>query len=215
MPGQRPDPTPIYRLVHADNVAVCLRRGALHAPNHTPADGAVYRTIHRIDVQEGRRLRAIRKGPGGTVHDYVPFYLGPRSVMLYQLHTNWVPGYDEGQEPLVHLVSTCQAVLAAGLGFVFSDGHGLAGFTAWFDDLADLDKVDWDAAYATRWKDSPEDMDRQRRKQAEFLVHRSMPWDLLTMIGVCNEAARRRVQSELAAHQREALRVEVRPEWYY
>jgi hypothetical protein len=175
----------------------------------------VYRTIHRLDIQEGRRLRSITKGPGGTVHDYVPFYLGPRSVMLYQLHTNRVPGYNEGQEPLVHLVSTCQAVEAARLRFVFSDGHGLAGFTAWFDDLTDLDKVDWDAVYATWWKDTPEDMDRQRRKQAEFLVHRTLPWNLLTMIGVYNEAARARVQSELAAHQRETLPVEVHTEWYY
>jgi hypothetical protein len=215
MPGQRPDPTPIYRLIHVDNLALCLRRGALHAPNHTPADGGVYRTIHRDDTQEGRRLREIGKGPRGTVHDYVAFYLGPRSVMLYQLHTNWVAGYNEGQAPLVHLVSTCQAVAAAGLGFVFSDGHGLARFTAWYDDLAELDKVDWETVYATRWNDTPDDMDRQRRKQAEFLVHRSLQWDLLTMIGVHDDAARRRVQTELAAHGREALPVQVRTEWYY
>jgi ssDNA thymidine ADP-ribosyltransferase, DarT len=76
------------------------------------------------------------------VHDYVAFYFGPRSVMLYQLHTGWVEGYKEGQEPLIHLVSTCQSVAEAGLRFVFSDGHGLARFTAWYDQLPDLDKVD-------------------------------------------------------------------------
>jgi len=215
MPGQRPDPTPIYRLVHADNLAICLNRRALHAPNHTPADGLVYRTIHRVDVQESRRLRAITKGPRGTAHDYVPFYFGPRSVMLFQLHTGWVAGYNEGQEPLVHLVSTCQAISGAELRFVFTDGHGLAKFTACFDDLADFDKVDWEAAYARWWNDTPEDMDRQRRKQAEFLVHQSLPWELLTMIGVYNDAARRRVEAELAAHHCEAPPVQVRTEWYY
>ena len=69
--------------------------------------------------------------------------------------------------------------------------------------------------YATRWNDTPEDMDRQRRKQAEFLVHRSLPWDLLTAIGVCNEAARGRVEAVLAAHQRKTLPVTVQTEWYY
>ncbi len=140
MPGQRPEPTPIFRLIHINNLAVCLSRGALYAPNYTPQDGLVYRTIHREDIQEGRRIHEVEAGPGGTVHDYVPFYFGPRSVMLYQLRTGWVPGYREGQEPLVHLVSHCQAVAAARLGFVFSDGHGLARFTAWYDNLAHLEQ---------------------------------------------------------------------------
>lgn len=215
MPGQRPDPTPIYRLIHIDNLAVCLTRGALYAPNHTPQDGLVYRTIHRTDVQEGRRTREIAVGPRGTIHDYVPFYFGPRSVMLYQLKTGWVPGYAEGQEPLVHIVSGCQAVASAGLAFVFSDGHGLARFTGWYDDLGDLDKVDWDAAYATQWKDTAEDMDRQRRKQAEFLVHRSVPWRHVIEAGVYGERARARVDAVLTAHGHGGFPVRARPEWYY
>ena len=180
MPRELPIPTPIYRLVHIDNLAACLARGGMYAPNHTPADGWAYRTIHREDIQEGRRTREVPKGPRGTVHDYVPFYFGPRSVMLYQLQTGWVAGYQEGQAPLVHLVSTCQAVAGEGLGFVFTDGH-----------------------------------DRQRRKQAEFLVHRMCPWSLLTEVGVYNGAAGDRVQATLRAHGAGALPVRVRSEWYY
>lgn len=215
MPGQRPHPTPIYRLIHVDNLAVCLGRGALHSPNHMPRDGLVYRTIHREDIQEGRRVREVGVGPRGTIHDYVPFYFGPRSVMLYQLSTGWVPSYREGQEPLIHLVSDCQAVADAGIGFVFSDGHGLARFTAWYDDLTDLDSVDWDAVYARLWRDTPDDMDRQRRKQAEFLVHRSLPWGLIGEVGVSNGAARGRVEALLALHGHASLPVRIRPEWYY
>jgi hypothetical protein len=154
MAGQAPNPTPIYRVMHVDNLAVCLQRRGLHAPNHVPDDGLEYRTIHRQDVQERRRLREVTKGPGGTVHDYVAFYLGPRSVMLYQLETGWVEGYREGQEPLIHLTSTCQAIAEAGLGFVFSDGHGLARFTGWYDDLGQLGQVDWEAVYARQWNDT-------------------------------------------------------------
>jgi ssDNA thymidine ADP-ribosyltransferase, DarT len=215
MPPEPPIPTPIYRLVHIESLSVCLERGGMHAPNHTPADGRPYRTIHREDIQAGRRVRNVPKGPRGTVHDYVPFYFGPRSVMLYQLHTGWVPGYSEGQEPLIYLVSTCQAVAAEGLGVVFSDGHGLASFTGWYDDPADLGKVDWGAAYARQWNDTLEDPDRQRRKQAEFLVHRICPWSVLTEIGVYNEPARDRVEATLRAHGREVLPVRIRSEWYY
>jgi hypothetical protein len=43
-----PIPTPIFRLVHVDNLDLLLRRGGLHAPKHTPADGLPYRTIHNV-----------------------------------------------------------------------------------------------------------------------------------------------------------------------
>jgi hypothetical protein len=104
--------------------------------------------IHNLDIQNIRRQRPIPCGPGGTVHDYVAFYFGPRSSMLYQLHTGRVESYNDGQSPLIYLLSTVEAVSQAGLGFVFSDGHGIAYFSQWFDDLDDLNKVDWNMVYA-------------------------------------------------------------------
>ncbi len=71
-----PRPTPIFRLVHLDSLAVCLNRGGLHAPNHAPSDGLAYRTIHNVDVQSQRRVMGIPCGPRGVIHDYVPFYFG-------------------------------------------------------------------------------------------------------------------------------------------
>lgn len=150
-----PQPTPIYRLVHVDNLAALLARGRLHAPHHTPADGILYRTIHDANVQANRRVKDVPCGPGGTVHDYLPFYFGPLSVMLLQLKTGQVAGYNEGQEPLVYLRTTVQAVAQAGCPFVFTDGHGLAKFTRWFDDLAHLDAVDWPLLRGRYWIDTP------------------------------------------------------------
>ena len=195
---------------------MCLHRGALHAPLHTPSDGQAYKTIHNLDIQEKRRATSLPCGPRGVIHDYAAFYFGPRSPMLYQLHTGWVPGYTEGQGPLVYLVTTAQAVAASGTGFVFSDGHGIARFTSWFDNLKDLDKVDWTAVYANMWRDTVDDMDRQRRKQAEFLVHRGCDWALIDKIGVVSVAMKARVELVLAGFSAALHRpVEVHPEWYY
>lgn len=118
-----PDPTPILRLIHVDNLHIYLERGAIHAPNATPKDGLVYRTIHNPDIQAKRRGERIPCGRGGVVHDYVSFYFGYHSPMLFQLKTGWVEGYTDGQDPLIYLVSTAQAVRDSGRGFVFSDGH--------------------------------------------------------------------------------------------
>jgi hypothetical protein len=211
-----PEPTPIYRLVHVDNLATLLARGALHAPNHTPDDGRPYRTIHDASVQVNRRAKPVPCGPGGTVHDYLPFYFGARSVMLLKLKTGQVAGYAEGQEPLVYLVSNAQAVAAAGRQFVFTDGHGLANFTAWFTDLSRLDAVDWALLAAKMWKDTPDDNDRQRRKQAEFLVWQSLDWNLIGGIGVLNTAMKLSVEGILGQHpQRKQVAVKVTPGLYY
>lgn len=211
-----PSPTPIYRFMHVDNLHVCLRRGGLHAPKHVPKDGLTYKTIHNVDIQRRRRLARIPCGPGGVIHDYVAFYFGPRSPMLLQLHTGRVPGYSEGQEPIVYLVSTAQAVQKSGAEFIFSDGHGIAACTEWFDDLGDLNRVDWDMVYETYWADNREEMGRQRRKQAEFLVHKSCDWSLIHEIGVLDDGAKTNAEGVLAEFPKPLRRdVRVRREWYY
>jgi hypothetical protein len=211
-----PVPTPIYRLVHFDNLSTILRRGALHSPHHSPKDRLPYRTIHNISIQQVRHSRPIPCGPGGTLHDYVAFYFGFLPPMLLQLKTGRVAGYDEGQIPLIYLLSSAQAVVEAGLPFVFSDGHGIAAFSRWYDDLARLDHVDWDMVYQRYWADNPEDPDRQRRKQAEFLVHRRVPWSLIQEIRVFNEEARGRVQQMLSQSGATLIApVKICPGWYY
>lgn len=99
---------------------------------------------------------------------------------------------------------------------MFSDGHGLAAFSCWFDDLTDLTNVDWSAVYRRYWIDTVNDPDRQRRKQAEFLVHNSCDWGLINEIGVCSRSAQSRVVNILNSvsgiHQPV---VNVQPNWYY
>ena len=211
-----PIPTPIFRLVHVDNLNVLLRRGGLHAPNHTPNNGLPYRTIHNVDIQAERRVRTILCGPRGTIHDYVSFYFGYLSPMLLQLKTGRVAGYQEGQEPLIYLVSSVQRVAEEGVPFVFSDGHGIAAFTSWYGDLTDLDKVDWGMVYQRYWHDTVDDMDRQRRKQAEVLVHRFCPWAVIEKIAVVNLKAKAQAEGIMARFDVSLRRdVVIRSSWYY
>jgi len=211
-----PQPTPIFRIVHIGNLKTLLRRGGLHAPNHTPSDGLPYRTIHHESIQERRQGKAIPCGPGGTVHDYVPFYFGFLSPMLLVLKSGGVDGYNEGQEPLIYIVSTVQAINQAGLDFVFSDGHGVVAYTSWFDDLGDLGNVDWDMVYQQYWADNVNDMDRKRRKQAEFLVHESCPWEQVVEIGTFNAHMKSRVEYEIQQFDPGLGKtVNIRRNWYY
>lgn len=196
----RPTPTPVFRLVHIDCLDTLIRRGAIHAPNRCPADRLPYRSTHDAEVQVKRAARPVPSGPGGSVADYVSFYFGPRGPMLLRLKTGRVEGYTEGQEPLIYLVSHAQDLVARGHRVAFSDGHGLAAFTRWFEDLSDLDEIDWDNVYARYWNDTEEYPDRQRRKQAEFLVHGEVPWALVSEISVSTQRMLRRVEAILNTH---------------
>lgn len=211
-----PNPTPILRFTHVDNLDTIIRRGGLHAPNHVPNDGLTYRFCHDAEVHGARAAVDIAVGPGGTIHDYVPFYFGYLSPMMLKLKTGRVPGYNEGQEPLIYLVSTVQAVEAAGLAFVFSDGHGLARYTEWFDETTRLDAVDWEIVYLRYWRDDLSDMDRERKKQAEFLVYQCCSWSLIQEIVVIDAGMKRRVETiqvAFPAAQRRVVRVD--RNWYY
>jgi len=211
-----PTPTFIYRFIHVNNLHVCLQREGLNAPNHEPKNGLVYKPIHNPDIQAHRRTRHIPCGPGGCIHDYVAFYFGPLSPMLLQLKTGRVPGYDEGQEPLIYLVTTAQTVAQSRQAYVFSDGHGIATFTQWFDELSGLDQIDWRMVNKRYWSDTNDDMDRQRRKQAEFLIHKFCPWSLIQAIAVMNRSVQEKVKLILNGFADTMNKpIQVRRHWYY
>lgn len=138
---------------------------------------------------KGRRLaKPVPVGPGGTVGDYVPFYFAPLSPMLFAIFKNQVAGYTAGQQPIVYLCSSTQAVHAANCKWVFTEGHAVMDYTDFFDDFKDLGKIDWPLMQAKYWFDSDAYPDRKRRRQAEFLVHQFLPWNLVTKIAVYDEA---------------------------
>lgn len=194
--NQIPESVYLYRLIHIDNLEIYLKRQALHAPNYNPSDRLVYRTIHSVEIQDRRARYQLPCGPGGTLHDYVPFYFGYHSPMLFKLWKGTVNGYSEGQEPLIYLVSSIGQIVQAGCQWLFSDGQGNSCLTSWFDCLDDLISVDMNAVKIKQWK-KLEDPDLTRRKQAEFLVYQSCPWDCIKWIFVYNSNTKSRVRQTL------------------
>ena len=91
-----------------------------------------------------------------------------------------------------------------------------AGLPRWFATLAELEEVDWAAVRATYWRDTAEDMDRQRRKPAEFLIHRFCPWSALGGIAVYDEQRKTQVEAILQHFPfTMGFPVKVRRDWYY
>ena len=202
--------TTIYHITHVNNLRRVVAEKGLHCDRSAQEMKSV--NIGHRHIKTRRLNRPVPLGPKGTVGEYVPFYFAPRSPMLYVISRGGVEGYAEGQVPVVYLCSTVEGVNKAGLRWVFTEGHADMGYTDFFDDLKDLDKVDWPLMQETYWNDTNDDPDRKRRRQAEFLVHKFLPWNMVSQIGVYDRSIAERV-SELLKGDKPEIRIQ--RDWYY
>ncbi len=208
------DQTYLYHITHLRNLPSMISHGALCCNATTNQQHLTQVAIGYQDLKSRRARRTVPVGPGGMLSDYVPWYFAPRSPMLYVIHKGSVPGYNEGQEPIVHLVTSIERIHAAGLEFVFTDGHAYVQFSEFFTDLADLSKVDFEIMKQTYWNDTQDDNDRERRRNAEFLVHKELPWSLVGAIGVRSHNVAEQLAPLLPSNAPQPP-VLVRPQWYY
>ncbi|MEQ8465319.1 type II toxin-antitoxin system toxin DNA ADP-ribosyl transferase DarT [Coleofasciculus sp. E1-EBD-02] len=207
-------PIPIYHITDIKNLTSILERAGLFAYNRLRQDSINYINIAYQTIQDRRATTTVPCGAGGVLHDYVPFYFAPRSPMLYTIHRGNVPGYTQGQRGVLYLVSSVEAIATNLSGFVFTDGHGIMAYSDFYDDLAYLNRIDWQIMKENYWADTPDDGDRKRRRQAEFLVHRFCPWKLIEEIGVFNSTIQVQVRQLLQKFNYQPP-VNVYRDWYY
>lgn len=211
-----PLPTMVYHITHVDNLSAILDEGALRCCGDLLREGTDYVNIAHQNIQDRRGRTQVPCGPRGTLHDYVPFYFAPLSPMLCAIHHGRVEGYAGGQSDVIYLVSNAQLVARRDSKFVFTNGHGTMALTDFFDDLDKLDEVDWEVMRLQYWNDTPKDPDRKRRRNAEFLVHGSFPWTLVSDVVVMTNAIKARIEALL-----DGKAIDHRPDitvcrgWYY
>lgn len=213
MPGTVPARVRIYHITPIDNLPAILDAGALVCKRQATTQ----QDVSRAEIQQGRASKDVPDPPGGTIHDYVPFYFGERSPMLLALARHHKTAYRGTQEEIIYLVSAVDLIEKNQLEYVFSDGHTTMKITRMFNSVNDLDKVDWNVVNARQWNDVPgQHNDRKRRKQAEFLVKGQVPLELLLGFAVRTEAMKQRLRALLSTYPAYAeAYIAVRPEWYY
>jgi hypothetical protein len=206
--------TAIYHITHIHNLSLILEHGGLLCHASRAELNLSHVNISHQTIQDRRATTRVPLAPYGTLHDYVPFYFAPRSPMLYSIHRGNVEGYTDGQTPILHVVLSAEHIAQKKLPFVFTDGHAIISFSNFYNDLKELNQIDWQVMKSRYWRDTLEDNDRKRRRSAEFLVHRAVPWELVQEIGVINHQVATAVEQILAPFASHPL-VTVHREWYY
>ena len=200
---------PIYHITPIWKLSSIVASGGLNCDAEAPQDEKG--GIAHEHIKERRARRPVTVGPGGTLADYVPFYFAPRSPMLYVNYKKRIPTNPQGQDTILHMVSSTELVVENELAFVFTNGHADIVFSDFFDDLGSLGEIDWGIMEAKYWSNSDEDL---WRRQAEFLVHNFFPWNCITKVAVANETVQREVVAILDRSQH-TPDVVVEPGWYY
>jgi hypothetical protein len=165
-----------------------------------------------------RRLRQLRVQchPTTFVGQYVPFYFCPRSIMLYIIYMANHPelSYRGGQRPIVHLQFDLHRVAAwadsTGLPWAYTDRNAATRVAHFYNDLSDLDKLNWQAIVSTDFTQSV----TKEEKQAEFLIYDQVAWELVERIGVIDAYRKQQVATILKAvdHLPDIV---VERDWYY
>jgi len=206
----------IYHITHVANLTPIVAQRKLLSDATMMAQGGAAVTIGMSAIKERRLRLPIDCHPGDKVGEYVPFYFCPRSVMLYVIHCANHPdlSYRGGQGDIVHLEADLEEVVqwanATKRRWAFSLSNAGAYYAQFRASLAELSQINWIAVQATDFRLA----EVKEGKQAEFLIHESFPWHLVSRIGVKSVGVHTQAMTLIvgAAHQPP---VTVEPGWYY
>jgi len=205
----------LYHIVHVDKLASIVADGRLLCDAVMAPRANAGTVIGMTDIKTRRLTLPVKCHAGLHVGDCVPFYFCPRSVMLYLIYQANHPEltYRGGQGPIVHLEFDLNQVVewaeAQGLRWAFTLSNAGSYYFEDRCDLADLGDVEWDAVNARMWAGG-----LKEGKQAEFLVEREVPWDLVEKIGVLSNGIAQRAGAAVAHAPNQPL-IEIRHDWYY
>jgi hypothetical protein len=152
--------------------------------------------------------------PGGNLGEYVPFYFGPLSPMLFNIKTGYRGVTQRPQSDIVYICCSANGIISTCAEWCFTDGHAKTTFTEFYNDMNEIDNVDWSIVSERYWRNTDDDYDRMRRKQAEFLVKSHVPATCISQIVVYTEQKRIFVQN-IVNQLKLNIPVSVNTNYYY
>ena len=139
-----------YHMTHYTNIENILKYGLFSHNNEL-----VEEHIDNEEVNDRRqKIEPIHKK---SLHSYVPLYFNPKNPMLYV--------NKDQQQDIVIFAFSKKLILKHNA--IFTDGNAAVKRTKFFNDLNDLDKLNWKCLHSKYWTDFE---DGKREIMAEVLI---------------------------------------------
>ena len=185
----------VYRIIHYDNLNYVLEHG-MYVRQHKKFD-ANYVNIGNSEIIDVRKDCPVKITGYGFVGDYVPFYFGTQSIMLYNILTGHGGLQKHTANNIIYLCCRIEGLIEICPKYFFTDGQANKQITAHFSNINDLNKIDWNVVNGTDFRKSEDDPDKARRYQAEFLVHQHVPVNCISKIVIHNKSIANTIQASL------------------
>ena len=118
--------------------------------------------------------------------------------MLYNIQKGYNNVVKRKPEDIIYLVTSFKTIKENKSEFVFTDGHGYHNLSQFFNDEKYLKEVDWKTVSLIKWNDTEDDPDRKRKKQAEFLIYKEVPFSMIKAIITYNESTKIKIRINIS-----------------
>ena len=199
----------LYRMIHIENIPHVLQYGITH--RNSPSANLNFVPIGDNSLINRRNTHILNNGT--VLGDYIPFYFGTRSPMLYVIQRGFNGVNRTNPENIIYWVTSIANVIDSEIDFMFTDGHAIDSFTTEYskDQIRNIDNIlDYNAINASVWIDE-NDLDKKRRKEAEFLLSQDLPTRYILGYICYNESAK----AKLIEYGIDENKIVVKPNCYF
>ena len=175
----------IFHMTDIRNLESIIKYGLLSAHRMEALD-IKHENISNLVIQERREKVTVPCGPGGSLHDYVPFYFTSMNPMLLSVINK--KNYDQ---PFILFLCLKIQKLENKKGIFSEASINTNSVPKIYDNCSELTKLDWDLIDSRKWHYNDED---RHRKMAEALIKDEVKISDIDAIVVYNENIKKCVE---------------------
>lgn len=176
-----------YHFTHIDNIPSIVECGGLLSTNIKNRENIGHHNIANMSIQSRRSEMQVTAGPGGVVHDYVPFYFATVNPMLLGLLNRKLV-----DQPYICFVAiSIEKLLDERVVYTNASANTINS-PDFYDDPKDLYQLEWELIDSRHWGEGSEAEKHQR--MAEVLVYGKVPLDWIECFIVFNNFAKKKIE---------------------
>jgi hypothetical protein len=170
----------IYHFTHLDNLESIIQNGLL-SPNLKQGARISHYDVAAGTIQQRRSKMIVKAEPGGTVHDYVPFYFGTTNPMFLSL----VHSKNHDQQFFIFFAIPISRLLLDDAVFTNASANTETP-PEFYSEASDLQKLDWKSIDNTKW--GTKDEEEKHKRMAEAMIFEKIQVSEISSIIVWNKS---------------------------